>query len=210
MSLFDRFRRRTIRDPAMLGDFIDGQSSILSESVVQDYLRGRAGEGADALFADASFRLALDKARWEAYPRALAMAAAVAEGMLRPHAGEKASAVSFGLLAVILGAFDRRPVPAAIGELDWRSARADLERSLGDLVNHRPKTAEAVVQEHSSYWLAIMPLHEKLHGDDFPALCVQLTGMLTQIEEAFMQRADMAGIAEQLASAANDTPLAPQ
>jgi hypothetical protein len=210
MSLFNRFRRRTLRDPVALGAFIDSQSAILSESVVQDYLRGRAGEGAAALFADASFRTALDRARWEAYPRALAMAGAIMEGMLRPHAGERTNAVSFGLTAVIVGAFDRRPVPSPIGEVDWRSARADLQRALNHLVEQRPKNAEAVVQEHSSYWLAIMPLHPKLAGDDFAALCGQLRSMLSKIEETLSHTADLPTLAQQLADSVNDAPLVPK
>ena len=51
MSLFGIFGRRSIRDPAALATFIDGQSLLLSERSVEDYVRGRAGTVADALFA---------------------------------------------------------------------------------------------------------------------------------------------------------------
>jgi hypothetical protein len=206
MALFDRFRRRSIRDPAALATFIDDYALVLAETIVQDYSRHRAGDGADALFADQRFRTALDKARWEVYPRAVAMGAALVETKLRAYAGERSPPVIFGLAATILDAFDRRTVPQAIGEVDWSAARAELQRSLNELVHHRPQTVEAAVQEHSSYFLAIMPLHPKLRGDDFQALCQRLKTLLAQFEEAVAQHADPASLTEQLAHAAPAEP----
>ena len=199
MALIDRFRRRAIRDHASGGAFIDEQAFLLAETCVQEYSRLRAGEGADALLADARFAAALDKACWEAYPRALTMVGMVAVASLRPYAGENAHAVLFGLIAMILDNFDRRPVPAAIGDVDWRAARARLERSLGDLAHEQPKTVEALVQDHSSFFLAIMPLHPKLAGDDFSALRNQLKLSLLQIQEAFAQRANLLALVGELA-----------
>ena len=60
MALIDRFRRRAIREQFSAGAFIDEQSFLLAQTCVQDYCRLRAGEGADALLADASFAPALD------------------------------------------------------------------------------------------------------------------------------------------------------
>lgn len=206
MGLFDRFRRRSIRDPAALGVFIDDYALVLAETVVQDYTRHRAGQDADAVFADETFRGPLDRARWEAYPRALAMGGALVEAKLRPLAAERAHAATFGLTAAMLAAFDRRTVPAAIGEVDWRAARAELERALNDLVHQRPKTIETAAQDHSSYFLAIMPLHPRLRGDDFPALCERLKAMLAQFEEAVAQHADLAALAAQFAMRAEQVP----
>jgi hypothetical protein len=212
MGLLDRFRRRAIqiqipiRDPDALGAFVDEQAFLLAEMSVRDYSRLRAGANADAVLADAAFAAALDKAKWEAYPRALAMTAAVLEGGLRPLAGENSHAMRLGLTAAILAAFDRRTVPPAIGEAGWRAARADLERELGALAHQRPQSVDAVVHEHSSFYLAIMPLHQKLAGDDFPALCRQLTAMLKQIEEVFAQRADSPALAGFLVASGANAP----
>ena len=114
MALIDRFRRRVVPDHATAGVYIDEQSFQLAQACAQDYSRLRARGGADALFADPSFAKALDRARWEGYPRALAMVGAVVEGLLRPHAGENPHAVQFGLMAMMLENFDRRPVPPVI------------------------------------------------------------------------------------------------
>jgi len=188
---------------------------LLAQTCVQDYCRLRAGEGADALLADASFAPALDKACWEAYPRALTMVGTVVEAALRPYAGENSHAVLFGLLAEILENFDRRLVPRAIGDADWRAARADIERSFGDLADQRPRTAEAVARDHSSFYLAIMPLHPKLAADDFPTLRNQLTLALLQVQEGFAQRANLPTLAGELMTRvpkvdANEAPSAPE
>jgi hypothetical protein len=199
MALIDHFRRRAIRDQTTAGAFIDEQSFRLAESCVLDYSRLRAGAGAEALLADAPFAASLEKACWEAYPRALTMVGTVAEGALRPYAGEHAHAVLFGLIAMILEQFDRRPVPRAIGEAEWRAARADLERSLNDLARSWPKTPEALARDHSGFYLAIMPLHPKLGADDFAALRNQLTLSLQHIHEGFAQRANLLALAGELA-----------
>jgi hypothetical protein len=215
MALIDRFRRRVICDQATAGAFIDEQSFHLAQTCVQDYSRQRAGEGADALFADAAFAAALDKACWEAYPRALTMVGTVAEALLRPYASINLHAVQLGLVAMILENFDRRPVPPVIGDVSWRAARAELERSLSDLARARQMTTEAVAQDHSSFYLAIMPLHPKLGPDDFPALRNQLKLSLLQIQEAFAQRANLLALARELAARvpkieASEAPSAPE
>jgi hypothetical protein len=174
----------------------------------------RAGDGADALFADASFAPAFDKARWEAYPRALTMVGTIVEALLRPYAGENLHAAVSGLVTMVLESFDRRPVPRAIGDADWRAARADLERSLGELAHWRPTLAEAVARDHSTFYLAIMPLHPKLGADDFPALCNRLKLALLQIQEAFAHRANLLALAGELAGRvprvdAKEAPAAP-
>src|SRR5262245_22386508 len=199
MALIDHFRRRAIRDQATAGAFVDEQSFHLAESCVLDYSRLRAGLGVDALLADPPFAAALEKACWEAYPRALIMVGTLAEGSLRAYAGENAHAVLFGLIATILEQFDRRPVPRAIGDAAWQAARADIERSLNDLTRSQPKTPEALARDHSSFYLAIMPLHPKLGPDDFAALRNQLTLSLQHIQEGFAQRANLLALAGELA-----------
>ena len=159
----------------------------------------RAGDDVDALLAEAAFAAALDKACWEAYPRALIMVGSIAEASLRPYAGEHAHAVLFGLITMILEYFDQRPVPRAIGDVEWRAARADLERSLNDLARARPQTPEELARDHSSFYLAIMPLHPKLGADDFAALTSQLKLSLWHIREAFAQRSNLLALAGELA-----------
>jgi hypothetical protein len=198
MALIDRLRRRAIRDHTSAGTFIDERSFFLAQACVQDYCRLRAAEGVDALFADPKLVALIDKACWEAYPRALTMVGTVAEAALRRYAGERSNSVLFGLIGMILENFDLRPAPRAIGDADWRAARADIERSLSNLAGQPPKGAEVVAQEHAPFCLAIMPLHPKLGPDDFPALRNQLRLSLLNVEEAFAQRANLLALTNEL------------
>jgi hypothetical protein len=56
-----------------------------------------------------------------------------------------------------------------------------------------------VVRDHSSFYLAIMPLHPKLGADNFAALTDQLKLSLLQIQEVFAQRANLLALAGELA-----------
>ncbi len=155
---------------------------LLAQTSVRDYCRLRAGKGADALFANAAFAVVLDRAQWEAYPRAIAMVGEVLEAMLRPHAGANADLVLEQLTAIATEAFDRHAVPAAMREVDWRAARVELIRSLGALCERPPLPVELIADAQASWFLAIMPLHEKLGRDDFPALRGRLRALLLQFQ----------------------------
>lgn len=200
MALLDHFRRRDIRDYSALGVFIDEQSFHVSQISVRSYCRLRADGDPDALFACASFARALERACWEAYPRVLAMVGTIVDAALRPYSGNNAQAVMSGLSAAILDNFDRRAVPDAIDDAEWHAARADLERSLGEIGRRPLRTADAVVRDHASFYLAIMPLHPKLGADDFAALRDQLRGLLQQIQEMFAQRASRGALVHELAA----------
>lgn len=201
MALFERFRRRDLQDADALAAFVDGQSHELARAAVHDYCRLRAGEAAAALAADVKFATAAERATWEAYPCVLAMIATLIESALRPHAGDR-HVLLHGLSAVMCEGFDRRPVPDVIGELDWRAARADLQRNLNDLARRELKAADAVVLEHASSCLAIMPLHPLLKSDDYAALCALLRQALTHMLDGFTHRANLPALAACLAKRA--------
>jgi hypothetical protein len=167
---------------------------------VRSYCQLRAVGDPDALFTCASFARALERACWEAYPRVLAMVGTIVDAALRPYSGDNAQAVMSGLSATILDNFDRRPVPAAIGDAEWHAARADLDRSLGEIGRRPLRTADAVVRDHASFYLAIMPLHPRLGADDFAALRDQLKGSLQQIQDMFAQRASRGALVHELAA----------
>jgi hypothetical protein len=214
MALLDHFRRRDIRDPVAAGVFIDEQAFHLAQASVHDYCRLRAQGRADALFASPSFAASLEKACWEAYPRVLAMLGSIIDVSLRAHARENPGAVLSGLMTTILDNFDRRPVPEAIGSLEWRAARANLERSLEAIGRRRLLTVEAIVHDHASFYLAIMPLHPRLGPDDLPALRDALKRSLLQVQEMFVQRASRSALVDELVACmpkveTSDAPSAP-
>ena len=188
-----------MRDLATLGVFIDEQSSLLAQKIVQDYLRLRAGPSAAALFAEPMFRSAVEKARWEAYPLALAMVGETVQALLHPHAAGKVETVVSGLDRLVLSLFDRKGVPDMIGAAAWATARQDVSRSLNNLVHRPPKPSESIADSFAGLFLALMPMHEKLHGDDFPALRNNLKKTLAGVQEKLRQRANLRTLAELLA-----------
>ena len=200
MRLFDMFRRGgRIRDTASLGSFIDKQAAALAQRSVEDYARLRAGDQAEALFAEPAFRAAVERARAEAYPLALAMVGETVEGVLRPHAGEREHPMLYGLIRLILDIFDRKPMPQAIGA--WRATRQQLAQAINELARGPAITVEKIAESYSGLFLALMPIHAKLRGEDFPALRNQLGAMLRSARDQFIESADLPGLIDQLCAA---------
>jgi hypothetical protein len=206
MALFDIFRRGGIRTLGELAAFIGEQAALLADKAVEDYAALRAGADAPAAMADAGLRAALDKARAEASPLALAMVGEMVEGTLRPVAEANEQAVREGLTALALECFDRRPAPNAAADDVRRAARSDVERALADTANRSAKPVAAIADAYASLFLALMPIHEKLGGDDFAALSGMLRTMLTAVRDKLAECAELANLAAQLAAKAGAPP----
>jgi hypothetical protein len=118
MKLFEKlFRPRPpIRDRDALADFIDAQSAFIVQKGIYEYSRARAGHYAKVLFAEEGFAQSVEHARWKAFPLGLAMVGEMVEGVLAHHAGAQRRAILDQLILVVLGVFDRYPVPPSIGE----------------------------------------------------------------------------------------------
>jgi hypothetical protein len=198
MALFDIFRRRTIIDVATLGTFIDEQSTLLAEQTVQDYTSLRAGPDAKAVLGDAAFRTTLEQARWEAYPLALTMVGEVASGVLCSRAAPNEQAVMAGLLKLVLDVFDRKGVPKGVDDAAWSATRHEVSTSVGELANRPEKPITGIVDAFAGQFLALMPLHAKLGGDDFPALRNALATTLGDIRDKLVGRADLRAVAAAL------------
>jgi hypothetical protein len=199
MGLFDIFRRTSrIRELAGLGALIDAHAAALAQESVEDYSRLRAGAHAEELFAAPPFRAALERAGAEAYPIALAMVGETVEAVLRPQAGEHAHPMLYGLIRLILELFDRKPAPPAIGITGWRAARQDVSRTLIELLRRKAKPVERIAESYTGVFLALMPLHEKLRGENFEALREQLTLAASKVRDEITERADVPRLIEQL------------
>ena len=139
MNLLGFLRRRPpIATPEALAEFIDGNAAFVVQKGLYEYSRARAGHYAKVLFSEQGFKEAVELSRWRAYPLGLAMVTEAAEGLLRPLAGERRHEQLEALRALALSVFDKYPVPAALGEADWRERRAELERQL-QLIGLHPR-----------------------------------------------------------------------
>ncbi len=194
MRLFEKlFRARPpIRDREALADFIDSQSAFIVQKGIYEYSRARAGHYAKVLFREEGFAKSVEHARWQAYPLGLAWVGEMVEGVLASQAGTQRRQMLDQLIPVVLGVFDRYPVPPSIGEQAWLEARGVLAHRL-DLVGvHARKRVMDIPDPLAEAYFALMPIHEKLRGRDFATTRNYLRVSLCNIHDELIARADPA------------------
>jgi hypothetical protein len=192
MKWLDRLlgKRPAILDTVALADFIDGHAAFIVQKGIYEYSRARAGHYAKVLFSEEAFAQAVERARWSAYPLGLAMVGEMAEGVLRPHAGEKRRAALDQLTRLVLSVFDRYPVPPSVGPGSWRGMRVELERHLDLVGGHAPKRVIDIPEPLAEKYFALMPIHEKLRGRDFATTTNYLRVNLCHMHEELEERMD--------------------
>jgi hypothetical protein len=205
MKLFEKlFRPRPpIRDRDALADFIDAQSAFIVQKGIYEYSRARAGHYAKVLFAEEGFAQSVEHARWKAFPLGLAMVGEMVEGVLVHHTGAQRRAILDQLILVVLGVFDRYPVPPSIGEAAWLEARGELAHRLDLVGGHAPKRVMDIPDPLAEAYFAMMPIHEKLRGRDFQttrnylrvSLCNIHDELIARMDKAALERALMVGAA---------------
>lgn len=207
MSLFSFFRRPPpIRSPAELADFIDRQAAFLVQKGMYEYSRARAGPYAKVLFREQAFIDAIEASRWRAFPLGLAMVAELVDGVLRPSVGNDRQTALEGLSALVLGVFDRYPVPAALGAAEWSGLRQELERQLGLIGTHPPKLVKDIPERFTKKYFGLMPIHEKLRGSDYPTIRNYLRVTMCNICDELKKRMDAQAVAALLHGHAEARP----
>ncbi len=200
--LFGMFRRKPpIRDRSELSDFIDENAAFLVQKGIYEYSRARAGHYAKVLFAEQAFLKAVEESRWRAYPLGLAMVAEMTEGVLRPYA-EARHALLDSLVPLVLAVFDRYPVPQPPGPNAWLAARRELAQRLAGIEMHPPKRVIDIPEPFAAKYFALMPIHEKLRGQDFPTMRSYLRISLCNIHDELIKRMEPRSMAESLQAAA--------
>jgi hypothetical protein len=201
MGLMDFFRRKPrISDAAALAQFIDENAAFLIQKGIYEYSRARAGHYAKVLFGEPEFQAAIEVSRWRAYPLGLLMVSEMVEGVLREGTADR-RAVLDPLTALVLGVFDRYPVPAGLGEQVWAEQRAELARRLQLVGLHPPKRAMDIPEQWAQPYFDLMPIHEKLRGRDYPTIRNYLRVTLCNIHDEFVRRLDRPALTASLARA---------
>jgi hypothetical protein len=200
-ALFGFFRRPPpIRDVAALGDFIDRHAAFVAQKGVYEYSRARAGHYAKVLFKEKEFQHAVEVARWRAYPLGLAMVAELVHGILRPHAGDRHGVVHAAVVALALDAFDRYPVPAALGDAAWSELRDELRQRLNRIDLHPPKFAKDIPEPFAQAYFSLMPIHQKLRTSEFPTIRNYLRVSLINVHDELSKRMDASAMAALLSA----------
>ncbi|MGA7428515.1 MAG: hypothetical protein WBX07_18305 [Rhodoplanes sp.] len=207
MSLFSFFRRSApIRSAAELADFIDQHAAFVVQKGIYEYSRARAGHYAKVLFKEPGFLEAVEVARWRAYPLGLAMVGELVNGVLHPFVGAERQAALEALSAIVLDVFDRYSVPAALGAWEWRELRQKLVRQLGLMGMHSPKLVKDIPERVAKEYFALMPIHEKLRGSDYPTIRNYLRVTMCNIHDVLTKRMDPRAMAATLCGCADAAP----
>ncbi|MCC6888169.1 MAG: hypothetical protein IT536_06505 [Hyphomicrobiales bacterium] len=199
MGLFDMFRRApTIRDAPTLADFIDRNAAFLVQKGMYEYSRARAGHYAKVLMREPEFLDAIEQARWQAYPLGLAMVGEMVEKVLHPLIVADRRRGIEALADLVLGVFDRYPVPEPFDAASWAQARRDLAHRL-DLVGlHAPKLVKDIPVPFTKLYFDLMPIHEKLRAPDLLAISNYLRVSLINIHDELVARLDAPGAVRSL------------
>ena len=91
---------------------------------------------------------------------------------------------------MVLDVFDRYPVPAALGGSEWRELRQELTRQLGLMGLHQPKLVKDIPERFTKKYFALMPIHEKLRGSDYPTIRNYLRVTMCNIHDVLTKRMD--------------------
>jgi hypothetical protein len=196
MGLFDFFRRPPpIRDVAALAEFIDGNAAFLVQKGIYEYARARAGHYSKVLLAEEGFLKAVEQARWQAYPLGLAMVGEMAEGLLRPSAGDDRRALVDTIGAVVLDVFDSYPLPSVPGgRVAWQDRRVELARRLNLIGAHARKPVKDIPEPYVQAYFDLMPIYERLRAPDFQAIRNYLRVGLINIHDVLSDRLDVPAV----------------
>jgi hypothetical protein len=99
---------------------------------------------------------------------------------------------------LVLGVFDRYPVPEALGVETWTEARAELARRLSLIGLHPPKWAKDIPESFARAYFELMPIHEQLRGADFFTIRNYLRVSMCNIHDELIRRMDIRAIEAQL------------
>jgi hypothetical protein len=83
----------------------------------------------------------------------------------------------------------------------WSKARHEAAQSLATFDAGHPKPVPAIADEFASSFLALMPMHDKLSPDDFPALRRHIERALGEVHASFVRRASVRRLVAALTAA---------
>jgi hypothetical protein len=181
-------RKPVIDDRDKLIEFLDTRSAFLIQKNIFDYARARSGPYFSSMIKEPAFKHAVEVARWSNYPVGLAALAEIVRGVLFEEAYRRP--LNDAVSSAALAAFDKYPVPEALGEETWKRARETLIERLKQIDAHPPKFAKDVILPYAQQLYDAQPIHEELRKRDFEMITAQLRINLITMHDEFEKRVD--------------------
>lgn len=203
MGVLDLFRRPArIVDRTSLAEFIDSQAAFIGQKGVFEYSRARAGPFGNVLFKDKGFLTAVEVSRWQSYPLGLMMVGEMVDGELSAAAAAQAEQVRGEFAKVVLGIFNRYETPAAVDAVEWDTARSEIAGMFDPATPNPIRRVGDIPARYAARYVAIMPIHERLRGQDAEAIHNYLKTNLIHMHHSFGRRADLPRLVAALAARA--------
>jgi len=150
------------------------------------------------LFKEEDFKRAVDLARWGNFPIGLGhVCEMVLSVFQRQRIGDPA-VIAAGLAQCAVDIFARYPAPAGYPSTFWSDSGKDVSARLQRAAACEPRRVMDMPGERGREFFDRLPIHERLRGRDPGYVLNNLKGNLVQAHETFLQRADLAALADAL------------
>jgi hypothetical protein len=198
MGLLDWFRRPPpIKDRGGLVEFLDTRAAFLSQKSIWDYARGRSGPYFSMIVKEKAFLEGVEVARWRNYPYGLSIVAEMIHATMMPLVNAPVP-LARALQQAAFDVFDRYPVPAALGSVEWSEARDKLGIRIDQIALHPPKPVKDIPVPFAQVFFDNMPIHERLRENDFELIRNQLRVNLLSMQRDFLKVADLPALVADL------------
>lgn len=157
-------RKARISDVVTLVLFIAEEAAFVSQKCTFEYCRARSGLNWDKLFKEVAFAEAVEVSRWRGFAAVLADIAVIAEGKLRPVAGDRD--LSGPLTEVARRAFAHFPEARARAEIDWAAEVEALAARIAKARLAAPKPAHEVALVSGAVVFDSLPVHPTIRAYD--------------------------------------------
>jgi hypothetical protein len=189
------FAPEPITTPDQLREFLASRTAFLVQKSIMEYAQARSNMMFSTLLSEPAFLAAYEQSRWASYPAAFAMVTEMAEGQLRPHAGERVLALHAALARMGQSVFADYAGPSGQGPEFWRRAGEALDHDLGVAGLGPPKPAHEIPLARARDIFDHLPVHATLRQHDFTMFRNTLRFHMTEIGTEFAERADMKTLA---------------
>ncbi|MGQ9368407.1 hypothetical protein [Azospirillum sp. ST 5-10] len=175
--------------------FLDAQAAFAAQKSVLPYCEVKAGLNRERLFAEADFKRALDRCRWESFAAVLADLLVLAHARLAEHGGggDLADALA-ALYAAILEAHprpDHRPA-------GWDDLTAAFPARLAAVRLEGAADPGEVARTAAARVLDTLPIHPAHRRHDREAIVGGVRFQIVAAWEAMERRVDAAAVAADL------------
>lgn len=159
------WRRRRVATAEELRELLATEAVYLSQKATIDYCRARSGLAWTKLVSEPEFIAALDGCRWQAMASVLADAIVVAEGFLRPHAGDDAPRLAAALASMFAAILDSSSAPDTV-RAEWRAVPDELSGRLARAQMGPVHHPGEIARTSGARVFDLLPLHASVRIDD--------------------------------------------